>query len=80
MARGVRERIVARVVYSGPVRAPVHKGKKIGMLKVWRGDVMVLEVPLEAAEDIGTGSISGRAWDAASELLYALFRAGVQKL
>src|SRR5882757_7366464 len=80
MARGVRERIIARVVYSGPVRAPLQKGSKIGILKVWRGDVMVLEVPLQAAEDVGTGTISGRAWDAASELLYGLFRAGVQKL
>ena len=31
MARGVREKIVARVVYSGPVRAPVQKGRKIGI-------------------------------------------------
>ena len=28
--RGVRERIIARVVYSGPVRAPVQKGQQIG--------------------------------------------------
>ena len=41
---------------------------------------MALEVPLEAAADVGTGSIPGRAWDAAGELLYGLFRAGVQKL
>jgi len=80
MARGVRERITARVVYSGPVPAPVQKGRKIGILKVWRGDTLALEVPLEAAENVGTGSIPGRAWDAASELLYGLFRAGVQKL
>ena len=80
MARGVRERIIARVVYSGPVRAPVQKGNRIGMLKVWRGNTMVLEVPVQAAEDVGTGTISGRAWDAASEFLYGLFRAGVQKL
>ena len=37
--RGVREKIIARVVYCGPVRAPVQKGQKIGVLKVWRGDV-----------------------------------------
>jgi len=80
MARGVREKITARVVYSGPVQAPVQKGRKIGTLKIWRGDSMVLEVPLEAAEDVGTGTIPGRAWDAASELLYGLFRAGVQRL
>jgi len=80
MARGVREKITARVVYSGPVQAPVQKGRKIGTLKVWRGDTMVLEVPLQAAEDVGTGTIPGRAWDAAGELLYGLFRAGVQRL
>ena len=78
--RGVRERITARVVYSGPVPAPVRKGQKIGMLKVWRGDVMALEVPLDAAEDVGTGTIPGRAWDAAGELLIGLFRAGIQRL
>ncbi len=27
------------------------------MLKVWRGDSMVLEVPLQAAEDVGTGPV-----------------------
>jgi D-alanyl-D-alanine carboxypeptidase (penicillin-binding protein 5/6) len=78
--RGVRERLTARVVYSGPVRAPVQKGQKVGILKVWRGDVLALEVPLEAAESVGTGSIPGRAWDAAGELLYGLFRAGIQRL
>ena len=78
--RGVREKIIARVVYSGPVPAPVQKGRKIGTLKVWRNDTLALEVPLAAAEDVGTGSIPGRAWDAAGELLYGLFRASVQKL
>jgi D-alanyl-D-alanine carboxypeptidase (penicillin-binding protein 5/6) len=62
------------------VRAPVQKGRKIGTLKVWRNDALVLEVPLAAAGDVGTGTIPGRAWDAASELLYGLVRAGVQKL
>ena len=52
--RGVREKIIARVVYTGPVPAPVQKGQQIGMLKVWRGDVIVLEVPLQAAESVGT--------------------------
>jgi len=76
----VRERIIARVVYSGPVRAPVQKGQKIGVLKVWRNDSMVLEVPLEASADVGTGTMTGRAIDAASELIYGLFRAGIQRL
>jgi len=80
LPRGARERIIARVVYSGPVPAPVQKGQKIGKLKVWRGDFVVLEVPLQAAEDVGTGALPGRAWDAATELVIGLFRAGIQRL
>jgi D-alanyl-D-alanine carboxypeptidase (penicillin-binding protein 5/6) len=78
--RGVREKIIARVVYSGPVQAPVQKEQKIGVLKVWRNDVMVLEVPLQAAESVSTGNLPGRALDAASELFIGLFRAGIQGL
>ncbi len=78
--RGSRERIIARVVYSGPVPAPVQEGQQIGMLKVWRGDFLVLEVPLQAAESVATGSMSGRAFDAATELVLGFFRAGLQRL
>ena len=78
--RGAREKIIARVVYSGPVRAPVQEGQKIGTLKVWRGDFVALEVPLQAAASVGTGSMSQRAFDAASELVLGLFRAGFQRL
>jgi D-alanyl-D-alanine carboxypeptidase (penicillin-binding protein 5/6) len=80
LPRGARERIIARVVYSGPVPAPVQKGQKIGKLKVWRGDFLVLEAPLEAAEDVGTGALHRRAWDAATELVIGLVRAGFQRL
>jgi D-alanyl-D-alanine carboxypeptidase (penicillin-binding protein 5/6) len=78
--RGTREKIIAHVVYSGPVPAPVQQGQKIGTLKVWRGDFLVLEVPLQAAENVGIGSLSGRAFDAATELVIGLFRAGIQRL
>jgi D-alanyl-D-alanine carboxypeptidase (penicillin-binding protein 5/6) len=78
--RGTRERILARVVYTGPVRPPVRKGQKIGTLKVWRGDAMVLEVPLQAAEAVGQGNVPQRALDAATEMFIALVRAGLQRL
>ena len=78
--RGSRDRILARVVYSGPVRAPVQGGQKIGTLKVWRGDFLALETPLQAAEDVGTGTMPQRAFDAAAELFISLFRAGMQRL
>jgi D-alanyl-D-alanine carboxypeptidase (penicillin-binding protein 5/6) len=78
--RGTREKIIARVVYSGPVRAPVREGQKIGLLKVWRGDILVMETPLQAAENVGTGSMPQRAFDAAAEMVIGLFRAGLQRL
>jgi len=78
--RGSRERIVARVVYNGPVRAPVDEGQNIGTLKVWRGDFLVLEVPLKAATSVAKGSLTQRAFDAASEMAIGLFRAGLQRI
>jgi D-alanyl-D-alanine carboxypeptidase (penicillin-binding protein 5/6) len=78
--RGSRDKIIARVVYSGPVRAPVQQGQKIGVLKVWRGESVVLEVPLQAAESVDTGSMPRRAFDAATELVLGLFRAGFKRL
>jgi D-alanyl-D-alanine carboxypeptidase (penicillin-binding protein 5/6) len=78
--RGSREKIIARVVYTGPVPAPVKQGQTVGTLKVWRGDFVALEVPLQAAASVGTGSMSQRAFDAATELVLGLFRAGLQRL
>ena len=78
--RGSRDKIIARVVYTGPVAAPVTEGQPIGLLRVWRGELMVLETPLQAATSVGTGSMRQRAFDAATELVIGLFRAGFQRL
>jgi D-alanyl-D-alanine carboxypeptidase (penicillin-binding protein 5/6) len=78
--RGVSEKIVARVSYQGPIQVPVRQGQPIGTLKVWRNDNLSLEVPLRAAEDVGPGNLPRRAFDAASELVINLFRAGIQRL
>jgi serine-type D-Ala-D-Ala carboxypeptidase (penicillin-binding protein 5/6) len=78
--RGSREKIIARVVYAGPVRPPVQQGQSVGTLKVWRGEFLVLEVPLQAAASVGSGSMSQRAFDAATELVLSVFRAGLQRL
>jgi D-alanyl-D-alanine carboxypeptidase (penicillin-binding protein 5/6) len=80
MPRNTNDRLIARIVYNGPVPAPVTKGQTIGKLKVWRGDNVALEVPLQAADDVGTGTMSQRAVDGATELMIGLFRAGVGKL
>jgi D-alanyl-D-alanine carboxypeptidase (penicillin-binding protein 5/6) len=80
MPKNGGEHLLARIVYSGPVPAPVSKGQTVGKLKVWRGENLALEVPLTAAEDVGLGGMSRRAMDAATELMIGLFRAGVNKL
>jgi serine-type D-Ala-D-Ala carboxypeptidase (penicillin-binding protein 5/6) len=80
MQRNTNERLIARIVYTGPVPAPIRRGQPIGKLKVWRGDNLALEVPLQAADDVGTGTMSQRAIDAATELMIGLFRAGVDRL
>ena len=78
--RNSNDRVHARVVYTGPVRAPIEKGQQIGELRVSRGENVVLEVPLEASEAVGRGNLGQRAFDAVTELVINLFRAGVQKL
>jgi D-alanyl-D-alanine carboxypeptidase (penicillin-binding protein 5/6) len=78
--RSATEKLSAKVVYSGPVRAPVAKGQPIGVLKVWRGENVVLEVPLQAGEDVGTGNLTQRAFDAVGELVINVFRAGLDRL
>ena len=80
MPRNNEERLSARIVYTGPVPAPIAKGQPIGKLEVRRGDSLALEVPLRAAEDVGPGSMSKRAMDAVTELMIGLFRAGVDRL
>ena len=74
------ERLTARIVYTGPVPAPVTEGTPIGNLKVWRNDNLILTMPLKAAENIGKGNMPQRAFDAVTEMIIALFRAGAERL
>jgi len=78
--RNNSQRLLARIIYTGPIPAPVAKGQPIGKLKVWRGDNLALELPLQAADDVGRGSMSQRAMDGATELMIGVLRAGVSKL
>ena len=59
--RNVSERISAKMVYVGPIRAPVREGQTVGQLQVMRGDTKVLEVPVLATETVETGSVAQRA-------------------
>lgn len=74
------DKLIARIVYQGPVPAPVESGQRIGMVRVWRGPNLAVEVPLKAAEADPVGSTMRRALDGASELAIGLVRAGMAKL
>lgn len=69
-----RDRLIARIVYEGPLVAPVEEGTPVGSLKVWIGDMMSQETPLYAAESVGQGKIHQRALDAVEELLIGWLR------
>jgi D-alanyl-D-alanine carboxypeptidase (penicillin-binding protein 5/6) len=80
VSRNGNDKLIARVVYSGPVRAPVEAGQQVGVVRVWRGANVAMETPIYAAEAVGTGSTMRRAIDGASELVIGMFRAGAEKL
>jgi len=74
------DKLIARVVYRGPVPAPIEPGQPVGLIKVWRGGNVAVETPVYAAESVGKGSTVRRAIDGASELVIGVFRAGAEKL
>jgi D-alanyl-D-alanine carboxypeptidase (penicillin-binding protein 5/6) len=80
MPRNSTDRVSARIVYTGPVPAPIREGQRIGMLRVYRGEKVALEVPLQAAEGVDRGNLHRRAFDAATELFIGLVRAGFAKI
>jgi len=69
-----RDRLTARIVYNGPVPAPVEQDQPVGALKVWIGDTLSQETPLYAAESVGVGSLPRRALDAVKELAVGWLR------
>jgi len=80
LPKNSQERIAAKIVYTGPVPAPVKAGQPIGEVQVYRGDNVIAGIPLFAAEDVGTGNLTRRAFDAATELVIGLFRMTPKKI
>jgi serine-type D-Ala-D-Ala carboxypeptidase (penicillin-binding protein 5/6) len=80
VSKNGNEKLIARVVYNGPVRAPVKEGQPVGVVRVWRGANLAMEAPIYAAEAVGTGSTMRRAIDGVSELVIGMFRASAEKL
>lgn len=74
------DKLIARIVYYGPVRAPIAPGQRVGAIKVWRNGGIAVEEPIYATEAVGVGTTMQRAFDGASELMIGMFRAGIEKL
>ncbi|WP_417683832.1 D-alanyl-D-alanine carboxypeptidase family protein [Roseibium sp.] len=62
-----------RVVYSGPLIAPVASGMKVGELLVLGKDGIVHRTPLVTNAEVGRGDMQARALDGLRELLFGWF-------
>jgi serine-type D-Ala-D-Ala carboxypeptidase (penicillin-binding protein 5/6) len=80
ISKNGNDKLLARIIYSGPVKAPIAAGQQIGVVRVWRNTNVAMEAPVFAADTVGTGSTMRRAIDGAQELVIGMFRAGVEKL
>lgn len=69
-----RDQLKARVVYTGPLIAPVEEGTQVGKLKVWIGDTLSQETPLYTADAVDKGTIYQRATSALEELAIGWLR------
>lgn len=75
--RGAKSKLRARIVYDGPLRAPVEEGQRVGELEVMNDEDLVSRVPLYATRTIDVGPLYSRALDAAYELVVGLIHSGV---
>ncbi len=67
LQRGSSEKLSGKIVYEGPLIAPVEAGAKVGRVEIRRGNLVVLDQPLVASESVEEGSLARRAFDAAYE-------------
>ncbi len=70
LPRGARDAVKGRIVYQGPISAPVTKGQRIGELEISVGTQVLRRAPVYAAEDVAAGSLSQRASDGLRELVF----------
>ncbi len=62
-----------RVVYQGPIPAPVSKGMEVGELQVLSKNDVIYRATLVTGDDVAVGDLQDRAWDALGEFFYQLF-------
>ena len=62
MPAGVAPDIQLRVVYDGPIKAPIKAGQHIADLVISSPDLPEQRLPLVAESDVGEAGFFGRAW------------------
>jgi D-alanyl-D-alanine carboxypeptidase (penicillin-binding protein 5/6) len=77
--RNATEKLNGRIVYTGPLIAPVEAGKEVARLKIFRGQEQILDLPLKTAAAVEQGSLPRRAMDAGIEYATVLVRKYVFK-
>lgn len=75
--KGAKSKLRARIVYQGPLRAPVEEGQRVGSLDVLNDEELISRVPLYATRSVDVGPLYSRALDAAYELAVGLVHRGV---
>ena len=61
---GSAAQIKIQLARPDPLVAPVAKGQTIGSLKVFRGEQLWVDMPLQALDAVEQAGVLGRAWDA----------------
>ena len=71
LPRTNQDKLSGRIVYEGPVVAPIQAGQKIGRVEIKRGANVILDQPVYATENVEQGALPRRAFDAAYEFAAA---------
>ena len=61
---GSAAQIKTQLARPDPLVAPVTKGQVIGSLKIYRGDQLWVDMPLQTLDTVEQAGVLGRAWDA----------------
>ena len=80
LPRGSGDRVTARVVYQGPLVAPVEEGREVGRLRITaRRHARPSTSRSTPATTVEAGTLPQRALDAALEVGTGLFRKAFEK-
>jgi D-alanyl-D-alanine carboxypeptidase (penicillin-binding protein 5/6) len=68
LPRTASANVQVKVVYTGPIKAPIAKGQQIAQLIVQTPDTPPQIMPLVAGEDVAEAGIFGRLWNGLKSL------------